>query len=84
MFGMNTATTREAVNPATSEKTDHNTVSQGFWTIERKIAGIVAILVIVGIGAMTAISADRQQSDMRVMSQDSGIISWSGIERARC
>jgi methyl-accepting chemotaxis protein len=70
---MNTATTREAVNPATSEKTAYKTVSQGFWTIERKIAGIVAILVIVGIGAMTAISADRQQSDLRVMSQDSGI-----------
>ncbi len=44
----------------------------GFLTIGRKIVLIVAVMVIVGIGAMTWISANSQRGDLRDMSQDTG------------
>jgi methyl-accepting chemotaxis protein len=70
---MNTAPAGEVVETTAFEETDHGTVNQGFWTIGRKIAGIVAFLVIVGIGAMTAMSANTQQKDLRMMSQERGV-----------
>jgi methyl-accepting chemotaxis protein len=45
----------------------------GFLTIGRKIAAIVATLVITGIGAMSWISVGTHQEDLRKMSQEAGI-----------
>ena len=45
----------------------------GFLTIGRKIAGIVATMVVVGIGAMTWISAETKRDDLRMMSEETGI-----------
>jgi methyl-accepting chemotaxis protein len=45
----------------------------GFLTIGRKIAGIVAIMVIVGIVAMTWTSTVKQQGDLRMMSRETGV-----------
>jgi methyl-accepting chemotaxis protein len=73
VFGMSTESASEAAKTASPGGKDNRTVSQGFWTIGRKIAGIVAFLVIVGIGLMTAISASTQQEDLRMMSQESGV-----------
>ena len=70
---MNTAPAGEATRTAPSEGKRNASVRQGFWTIGRKIAGIVATMVITGIAGMTVISANTQQKDLRMMSQETGV-----------
>ena len=56
--------------PGSKDITD---VGLGFFTIGRKIAGIVLIAVIVGISLMAGISAWNQQQDLRMMSRETGV-----------
>ena len=71
---MNTGQAGKAENSANSGMVEGDVTRQGFFTVGRKIAGIVAILVIVGIGAMTWISANTQRKDLRLMSRETGVI----------
>ena len=70
---MSTEPTGNAVKSAVSGGLSNDLAKLGFWTIGRKNAGIVAIMVIVGIGTMTWISAAQQQSDLRMMSRETGV-----------
>ncbi|MCK5274643.1 MAG: hypothetical protein KAR37_08360, partial [Alphaproteobacteria bacterium] len=73
MFGMNTEPTGKAGKTAVSGGLSNDLAKLGFFTIGRKIAGIVAIMVIIGIVAMTWVSAVKQQADLRMMSRETGV-----------
>jgi methyl-accepting chemotaxis protein len=70
---MTAVATGVAENPNRSGGFGMTSGQLAFWTIGRKIAGIVATIVIAGIGAMTWISADTQRNDLQAMSQETGI-----------
>ena len=70
---MNTEPIGNAEKPAVSGGLSNDLAKLGFLTIGRKIAGIVAVMVIIGIGAMTWTSAVKQQADLRMMSRETGV-----------
>jgi len=70
---MNAAPNGNAGQSAPPGGTGSELAQLGFWTIGRKIAFIVAIMVIAGIVVITGISAKTQRDDLRMMSRESGI-----------
>jgi methyl-accepting chemotaxis protein len=70
---MNTERADQAGQTAGFEQIQDDVTDMGFFTIGRKIAAIVAVSVVLGIAAMTLISARNQQVDLRTMSQETGI-----------
>ena len=70
---MNTIPTGNAGKSAVSGGLNGDLAKLGFMTIGRKIAGIVAVAVSVGIGVMTWLSANVQEDDFRMMSEESGV-----------
>ena len=70
---MNTAPTGNAGEPAVSGGMSNDLATLGLMTIGRKIAGIVAVAVSIGIGVMTWLSATVQEGDFRMMSEESGV-----------
>jgi len=70
---MNAASIGNAEGSDVSGSPDQLAQRVGIWTIGRKIVLIVATMVIVGIGVMTGISANTQRSDLRKMSQETGV-----------
>ncbi len=70
---MNTVSIGNAEKPAVPGNRGPSFKRLGFLTIGRKIAAIVAVMVIVGIGVMAGKSAETQRAELRKMSRETGV-----------